>query len=79
MNNIKKGDFVARKSHKKDVIFIVDMVIKNKIAILSGITTRLKADSYLDDLEIVNKWVKCADLCFELNHCKPSDIGTQKR
>lgn len=55
MNNIKKGDFVARKSHKKDVIFIVDMVIKNKIAILSGITTRLKADSYLDDLEIVNK------------------------
>ena len=55
MNTIKKGDIVARKSHNKDVIFVVDLVIKNKIAILSGITTRLKADSYLDDLEIVNK------------------------
>ena len=55
MNTIKKGDIVARKSHKKDVIFVVNLVINNKIAILSGITTRLKADSYLDDLEIVDK------------------------
>lgn len=31
------------------------------------------------DLEIVNKRLKCADLCFELNHCKPSDIETQKK
>ena len=55
MNTIKKGDIVARKSHNKDVIFVVNLVINNKIAILSGITTRLKADSYLDDLEIVDK------------------------
>lgn len=55
MNAIKKGDIVARKSHNKDVIFVVNLVINNKIAILSGITTRLKADSYLDDLEIVDK------------------------
>lgn len=55
LNNIKKGDIVARKSHKKDVIFVVDMIINNKVAILSGITTRLKADSSLDDLEIVSK------------------------
>lgn len=55
LNNIKKGDFVARKSHNKDVIFVVDLVINKQIAILSGITTRLKADSYLDDLEKVNK------------------------
>ena len=54
-NTIKKGDFVVRKSHNKDVIFVVDLVINNQIAILSGITTRLKADSYLDDLEIVSK------------------------
>ena len=55
MNDIKKGDIVARKSHNKDVIFIVDVVINNEIAILSGITTRLKADSNLEDLEKVDK------------------------
>lgn len=55
VNAIKKGDIVARKSHNKDVIFVVNLVINNQIAILSGITTRLKADSYLDDLEIVDK------------------------
>lgn len=55
LNNIKKGDYVARISHNKDVIFVVDLVINNQIAILSGITTRLKADSYLNDLEIVNR------------------------
>ena len=55
MKDIKKGDIVARKSHNKDVIFIVDVVINNEIAILSGITTRLKADSNLEDLEKVDK------------------------
>lgn len=52
---IKKGDIVARKSHNKDVIFIVDIIIKNKIAILTGLTTRLKADANIEDLEILNK------------------------
>ena len=52
---IKRGDIVARKSYNKDVIFIVDMIINNKIAILTGITTRLKADSHIEDLELVNK------------------------
>lgn len=55
MKIIKIGDIVARKSHNKDVIFIVDTIINNKIAILTGITTRLKADSYIDDLEKVDK------------------------
>lgn len=55
MNDIKKGDIVARKSHNKDIIFVVDLVINNQIAILSGITTRLKADSDLEDLEKVDK------------------------
>ena len=55
MNNVKKGDIVARKSHNKDVFFVVDLIIENKIAILTGITTRLKADSPIEDLEIVDK------------------------
>ena len=55
MKNVRKGDIVARKSHNKDVIFIVDRIIKNQIAMLTGITTRLKADSYIDDLEIIDK------------------------
>ena len=55
LNNIKKGNIVARKSYNKDVIFIVDMVINNKIAILTGINTRLKADSPIEDLELVDK------------------------
>ena len=52
---IKKGDIVARISYHKDVIFVVDLVIDNKIAILTGITTRLKADSPVEDLEVINK------------------------
>ncbi len=52
---IKTGDIVARKSYNQDVIFIVDLVIDNEIAILTGITTRLKADSHIDDLEIISK------------------------
>ena len=55
LKTIKKGDVVTRKSYNNDVIFIVDLVISNKIAILTGITTRLKADSPIDDLEIISK------------------------
>ena len=55
MKKIKKGDIVARISYHKDVIFVVDLVIDNKIAILTGITTRLKADSPVEDLEAINK------------------------
>ena len=52
---IKKGDIVARISYHKDVIFVVDLVIDNKIAILTGLTIRLKADSPVEDLEVINK------------------------
>lgn len=55
LNIVKKGDIVARKSYGKDVVFIVDRIIKNKIALLTGLTTRLQADAYLEDLEIVDK------------------------
>lgn len=55
LNTIKKGDIVARISHNKDVIFVVDKVLNKKIAILTGITTRLKADSPIEDLEPVDR------------------------
>src|SRR5699024_9414273 len=44
-----------RKSYNKDIIFIVDRIINNKIVILTGITTRLKADSPIEDLVLIDK------------------------
>ena len=55
MNNVKKGDIVTRKSHNHDVVFFVDMIVNDKIAILRGITIRLKADAHIEDLNIINK------------------------
>ena len=52
LNKIKKGDIVARISYHKDVVFVVDSVINNQIAILTGITTRLKADAPVRDLAL---------------------------
>ena len=55
---MKIGDIVARKSYDRDIIFkIVGFNIDNrneKYAILKGVAFRIIADSYLDDLEIVN-------------------------
>ena len=59
MNKIRKGDVVGRISYGKDIIFIVDRIItlndKNQIAILKGLTMRIKADSPVEDLEIIDK------------------------
>ena len=59
MKRIKKGDIVGRLSYGKDIIFVVDRIIKLKnntqIAILKGLTMRIKADSYVDDLELIDK------------------------
>lgn len=59
MERIKKGDIVGRISYGKDILFIVDRIINindsKKIAILKGIITRIKADSPLEDLEIIDK------------------------
>lgn len=58
MNKIRQGNIVGRKSYNKDIIFVVQKIIKTregKIAILKGITERIEADSELDDLEIVTK------------------------
>ena len=55
MKKIKKGDIVARKSHKKDIIFYVERIIKTQkeeIAILRGLLERIEADSKIEDLEI---------------------------
>lgn len=59
MKKIKKGDIVGRISYNKDIFFIVDRIIILKsarpIAILKGLTVRIKADSYLDDLELIDE------------------------
>ena len=56
---MKKGDIVARKSYNKDIIFVVDKIIKNSkgnnIAILSGLVIRIKVDAPIDDLVLVSK------------------------
>lgn len=58
MEKIKKGDIVARKSYNKDILFNVKRIYKinnEKIAILTGITKRVEADSKIEDLEIIEK------------------------
>ena len=58
MKEIKKGNVVARKSHNKDILFVVKDIqkINNKeIIILSGLVTRIIADAPLKDLELVSK------------------------
>lgn len=74
MSKIKKGDIVARKSYGKDIIFVVKNIIqtkKEKIAILKGMVDRIEADSYIDDLEIVDKQMvneKLETLHHKMNH-----------
>ena len=59
MNKLKIGDVVTRKSYRNDVLFEIVRIIRisnNKhIAILKGITQRIEADSYIEDLQIVDK------------------------
>ena len=51
---IKKGDYVTRKSYQNDTLFKV-VNIKGQICYLKGIDVRLYADSEMDDLQIVTK------------------------
>lgn len=58
MEKIRKGDIVGRKSYGKDIMFSVKNIIntpKGTIVILRGIIDRIEADSYLDDLEKIDK------------------------
>ena len=58
MEKIRKGDIVGRKSYGKDIIFSVKNIIdtpKGKLIILRGIIDRIEADSYIEDLEKMDK------------------------
>ena len=58
MEKIKIGDIVARKSHNLDLLFSVERIIRSSkgitIVILKGITVRIMADAYLEDLVILD-------------------------
>ena len=55
---LKKGDYVARKSYGKDILFIIDRIMKlkngNSYAILKGVTIRIEADAPLEDIEKID-------------------------
>lgn len=69
MKKIKKGDIVGRISYGKDIFFMVDRIInirnnslkdtynEKSIAILKGLTIRIKADAPIQDLELIDKKV----------------------
>ena len=58
MEKIKKGDIVARESHNQDILFSVENILKSscgiQIAILKGITIRIVADAYIEDLDLLD-------------------------
>ena len=47
--DIKKGDYVSRKSYNNDIVFKV-INIKDDVYYLKGTDVRLYADSFLEDL-----------------------------
>ena len=57
MSGVKKGDIVGRISYGKDILFVVERIIRTKenedFAILKGLTIRIQADSPIEDLEII--------------------------
>lgn len=59
MEKIKKGDIVGRKSYGKDILFVVERIIKSssqkQIVILKGLNIRIQADSDMEDLELIDK------------------------
>lgn len=59
MSSLKKGDIVTRTSYGNDVLFSIERIIElsqaTSIAILKGITIRIKADAPIDDLRIATK------------------------
>ena len=55
--NIKKGDYVTRKSYNHDTLFKV-INIENGIYYLKGVEVRLLADSLIDDLKKVENYIE---------------------
>ena len=52
-NMVMVGDFVTRKSYNNDIVFkVID--IEGDVCYLCGVSIRLHADSFSDDLVIVN-------------------------
>ncbi len=49
------GDLVTRKSYNNDIVFKITDIDENNNIYLKGITVRLIADSYEDDLTLYNK------------------------
>ena len=58
MEKVKKGDIVARKSHNQDILFLVEKILRSscgiQIAILKGVTVRIVADAYIEDLDLLD-------------------------
>lgn len=65
--DIKKGDYVSRKSYDNDIIFKV-INIKNDIYYLKGTDVRLYADSFLEDLVKVEKVEKKEEISTDLEN-----------
>ena len=59
MDKIRRGDIVGRKSYNKDILFVVERIIKTKsgkqIAILKGLNIRIQADSDIEDLDKIDE------------------------
>ena len=59
MEKIRKGTIVSRNSYNNDILFIVKKIIKlsngKKIVLLKGLTERIEADSYIEELSLVKK------------------------
>ena len=55
----RKGDIVGRKSYGKDILFVVEKIIRTNnnfsYAILKGLTYRIEADSPTSDLELISR------------------------
>lgn len=59
VEKIRKGDIVGRKSYNKDILFVVEKIIKSSnnktIVLLKGLNIRIQADSDIEDLELIDK------------------------
>ncbi len=81
MKDIKKGTIVTRKSYNDDILFRVEEIInttQGRYAILKGITIRIKANSPIEDLNIVNKQMAKNEL-EKLNERLESKISEKRR
>ena len=58
MSDIRKGTIVSRKSYNDDILFRIEDIVNTsggKYAILKGVSIRIKANSPIEDLNIVDK------------------------